>query len=274
MARRAGKRRPVIIRDIKPPAMLATDLYQAGYADMLSAWEQAVDPIMAAYRLTLAQIATDATHDSPADIEGEIAAAERGMASLFLLLTPRLRDLALRVERWHRARWVAAVLAASSVNIGTMIGPESMRVTLDTAIARNVGLIRSISDEARTRISAAVFDGLRNRTPADEVAKQVRAATGMARARARRVASDQLAKLTSALADERRREVGIVDWMWRHSGKLHPREEHKARDGNIYSDSPTRVGQSVMGKRIAAPPQDRPGQLPFCGCRSQSVLDI
>lgn len=273
MARRAGKRRPVIIRDIKPPAMLATDLYVAGYADMIAAWDAVTasdGPVMRAYRLSLAQLATD----SPADLEGKIAAAERSMASIFLTLTPRLANWALRVERWHRARWVAAVLAASSVNLGTMIGPEAMRVTLETAIARNVGLIRSISDEARQRISAAVFDGLRNRTPADEVAKQLRTASGMARDRARRVASDQLAKLTSALADERRREVGIVDWMWLHSGKKHPREEHKARDGKVYSDNPARVGKSVAGKQIAAPPPDRPGQLPYCGCRSRSVLDI
>ena len=270
MARRAGKRRPVIIRDIRPPAMLSTDLYQAGYADMIAAWEQAVDPVVAMYRLTLAQITTD----TPADIEGEIAAAERRLSGLFLLLTPRLRDWALKVERWQRGKWVAAVLAASTVNLGTMIGPEAVRVTLDTAIARNVALVRSISDEARTRISSAVFDGLRNRTPADEVAKLVRAATGMARDRARRVASDQLAKLTSALADERRREVGITVYEFLHSGKLHPRAEHKAVNGVLFSDDPAQVGDVILGKTVRAPlpPGMRAGQPPFCGCRTRSVL--
>lgn len=273
IARRAGKRRPVIVRDIRPPAMLATDLFQAAYAPMLAAWEAAIaqdGPIMAAYRLSLSQI----TADAPADIQGAVDNAERSIFSIFLTLTPRLSDWALKLERWHRGKWIAAVLAASSVNLGTMIGPDAARMTLEAAIARNVGLVRSISDEARARISAAVFDGLRNRTPADEVARQLRAAVGMGRDRARRVASDQLAKLTSALADERRREVGITEWQWLHSGKRHPRPEHVARDGNIYSDNPARVGGSIMGEKIAAPPQDRPGQLPYCGCRSRSVIDI
>jgi len=133
-----------------------------------------------------------------------------------------------------------------------------MRATLETTIEWNTALIRDVSAVTQQRIGNAVYDGLRNRTPARDVAKNIRGSVGMSRDRSVRIASDQLNKLTSSLADERRREAGIDTWMWRSSHKLHYRPEHAARDGKEYTDETA--------------PQDRPGQLPYCGCRSQAVV--
>lgn len=82
----------------------------------------------------------------------------------------------------------------------------------------------------------------------------------MGRARSVRIASDQLSKITSSLAEERRREAGIDTWRWRHSGKRHPRADHVARNGKEYTDETA--------------PKDRPGQLPYCGCRGQAVITL
>jgi uncharacterized protein with gpF-like domain len=256
LARAQGVRRTKVLRDIKPPAMFATNLYHAVYAPIVQEWSMAVPAIMAEYSRALGDITTD----SPADVQAAIDGADNAASVLFFSLTPRLKDWALRVEKWQRSKWRGAVLSASNVDIGQLIGPFDVRATLDTTIARNVGLIKDVSAQARQRISSAVFDGLRNRTPARDVAKLVRAAVGMSRRRSVNIASDQLNKLTSALADERRREAGIHDWLWLHSGKLHPREEHKARDGKEYSD--------------ANAPNDRPGMLPYCGCRQRGVLKL
>ena len=80
------------------------------------------------------------------------------------------------------------------------------------------------------------------------------------RARSQRIASDQLTKLNSSLASERRRQAGLDEWEWKSSHKLHFRPEHAARDGKVYSD--------------ATAPNDLPGQLPFCGCRELAVLNF
>jgi hypothetical protein len=62
--------------------------------------------------------------------------------------------------------------------------------------------------------------------------------------------------------------------MWRHSAKLHPRAEHLARNGNLYSSDASMVGREVDGKTVRedVPSNDRAGIRPFCGCREQSVL--
>lgn len=253
---RNPRRKRIPLREIAPPATLATDLYRSVYLPVVEAWSHAVDRIVATYERTLAQMVTD----SPADIDNDLSTLGRELDRLILTLTPRLRDWAIRLERWHRGKWRGAVLSATGVDLQTMIGPADAAETVEALIARNVGLVRNISDEARGRISDAVFRGLTNRTPARDVAKEMREAVGMARARAIRVASDQLTKATSALDTERMREAGIDAWLWRHSGKLHAREEHKARDGKRYT--------------FEEPPPEMPGQLPYCGCRKQAVVEF
>ena len=253
------RRSSIVLRDIAPPATMATNLFRACYLPVITAWSDALPRINADYERALAELTTD----SPADVRAEIDGAAEAINRLVLILTPEVRDWALSIERWHRGKWRGAVLSATGVDLQTMLGPEDVRASLETSIEWNVALIRDVNQQAQQRISNAVFDGLRNRTPAREVAKSIAdvispTAKGSVRARSVRIANDQLSKITSALAEERRREAGIDTWKWRHSGKRHPRVDHQARNGKEYTD--------------ATAPQDMPGRLPFCGCRSQAVV--
>lgn len=258
MARRARKsrKREVTLRQIIAPATFASDLYAAAYAPVIAVWNVAAERIVAEYERTLSAM----TADSPADIGQVLSGVDGELLRIVLSVRLRLEQWALRTERWHRGKWRGAVLSATAVDIGTMLGAEPVRDMLGAAVERNVGLVKSVSEQARQRISDAVFRGLTNRTPARDVAKQITEATGMARRRAVNIASDQLTKLTSALDAERRREAGIDTFEWVHSGKVHPRPEHEARNGKRYSDDD--------------PPADMPGELPFCGCTSRAVLSL
>lgn len=267
---RNPRRKSITLREIVAPQMEAQNLYAACYRPVVNLWSEASRRIIAEYERTLSQM----TQDSPADVQAEIDAAGEAFNRLFLTLTPALRDWALKVESVVRGRWRGAVLSATGVDLQTLLGPADARDTLESYIAWNTDLIRDVSDQARKRISDRVFSGLTQRKPAREVAKEIREAVGMARDRSIRIASDQLSKVSASLADERRREAGLEVWAWHHSGKRHPRVEHQARDGLLYSDNPALVGKKVGGKVIHAPPErgQLPGQLPFCGCRSRGVL--
>ncbi|MBB5709330.1 phage minor head protein [Sphingomonas xinjiangensis] len=272
LARRARnpRRKAIVIRDIVPPAVLSTDLYRAAYLPVVTAWERHAAGIAEEYARTLSGMTTD----SAEDLQARLDAASSELERLFILLDSALRDWTVRTEAWQRDKWRGAVLSATGVDLGTMLGPEDVRETLASYLAWNSDLVRDVSAQTRKRISHAVFSGLQNRTPAREVAKSIREATGLARDRSQRIASDQLSKVSSALADERRRQAGISYWKWRHSGKLHPRVRHQDRDGDIYADTAAGAGGEVDGKTVLAPPEanDLPGRQPYCGCRSQSVL--
>lgn len=258
MARRARKtrRKEIVLKPIPAPATMASDLYAGTYAPVVKTWEAAIPVIIAQYERSLA----DMTTDSPATIGEVLTRTESGVTSLVVDIRLALAAWAARIERWQRARWRSTVLTATGVDLDTMLGPQAMRMTTGAAIERNVGLVRSVSEQTRTRIGEAVFRGLNRRSPAAEVAKEIRTATGMARRRAMNIAADQTVKITAALNQERRREAGIDTWEWVHSGKLHPREEHRARNGKRYSDDDA--------------PEDTPGELPFCGCTERAVLSL
>ena len=272
LARRAKnpRRKSITIRDVAPPAMLATDLYQAAYKPVVALWTRYAERIAAEYERSLSALTTDA----PVDIQALLDEAGSELDRLFIILDAALRDWTLKTEAWSRGKWRGAVLSATGVDLQTVIGPEDVRETLDSYLTWNTQLVRDVSAQTRQRISNAVFAGLQNRTPAREVAKEIREATGLARDRSLRIASDQLSKLSGALADERRREAGLTVWEWVHSGKRHPRSWHVQRNGRYYSDDRARIGTEVDGKTVEAEPDrgDLPSRPPYCGCRARSVL--
>lgn len=268
MTRRARniRRASVTLRPIVPPATLATNLYRAVYLPVIREIEAAIPSILATYTRSLAELTTDAPADVRADLDGVSATLQR----LILTLEPRLRDWIIRIEAWHRNRWRGAVLTASGVDLGTLIGPETARQTLEAAIEWNVNLLRDVGQQARQRISNAIFTGLSQRRAAREVAGDIREAVAMSRRRSIGIAADQLSKVTSALDAERMREAGLDRFQYRHSGKLHPREWHKARDGKIYELD---TGKQVGGSDVIAP-DDAPGIPPWCACRRQGIISF
>lgn len=265
---RNPRRSAITLRPISPPATQATNLYRAAYLPIIQTWESGIARIMAEYERSLAQLQTD----SAATLETEIQRVEGNIGAFMLMVRPRLELWARAAEAWHRLRWKRNVLSATSVDLGTLIGPEDARETLQALIARNVGLVQSVSEQTRQRIADAVFRGLTNRTPSRDVARELSKAVGISRRRALNIAADQNVKLASALNDERRRQAGIDSWQWVHSSKAHPREEHVERDGKLYSENGDRIGQEYQGKKVRRVPEDLPGEKPHCGCTSKAVL--
>ena len=99
----------------------------------------------------------------------------------------------------------------------------------------------------------------------------------MGRRRALLVAADQNNKLSAALDQERMAEAGVTLWKFRHSGKRNPREEHKRRDGEIYTlgtNKQVKPDGSPMPGGSTIPAGRGPGELPWCGCRRQSYIPL
>ncbi|MFN3474074.1 MAG: phage minor head protein [Blastomonas sp.] len=270
LTRRArNPRRTVIpLRPIALPALQASQLYASVYLPVLNIWAASADTIVAAYAQSLAELQTD----SPADVTARIESAQTSAAGVIVQLRFAIGRWSAAVEAWHRRRWTANVLTATSVDLQTMLGASDVRATLATVIERNVALVSSVSDETKRRIADAAFRGLTERKTAAEFAREVRGFVDMSRARSKRIAGDQLSKMGGELNDERRRQAGIDSWEWIHSAKRNPREDHLARNGLFYSDNPERWGKRYEGRLFRKPPAERPSQLPFCGCTSRAVL--
>lgn len=256
LARAKGIRRSKItLRPVTLPGALASDLFSI-YAPILSQWTEALPTILASYERTLASMTTD----SPEDTVGIVSQVEAALTGVFVQIRPRLAVWAARVEAAHRRKWAATVLAGAKVDLSTMLGSGDVRQTVGAVIEANVSVVRSVADDTRKRIANAVLDGFQRRLPARDVAAAMREGIAIERRRSIRIAGDQLTKLGSQLNDERRRQAGITQWEWVHSGKVHARPEHVARNGEVYSED------DLL--------DDRPGYAINCGCTSRAVIDI
>lgn len=260
LARRKGIRRNVTLRPIEPTQAHATEL-AAIMVQAAALWRERIDLILAGYDPQPLPTGDTLTRDDA----GQMTAAIDGVAAEFMtrlavIITPALRRFAVGVEQWHRSKWIAAVRAGTGIDLSSVLTSLPTAETVEAFVSRNVALVRNISDQAQARIADAVWRGYQARTPMREVARELREAVDLGRDRARRVAADQSAKLVAALDDERRAEAGVTQYRWRHSGKLHYRPEHKARDGKVYKNG--------------EPKGDTPGMAPFCGCRAQAYLPV
>jgi len=263
LARASGKRRNIVFRPIIPTSAQATDL-AAILLPAVNIWALAKPRILAGYD------PKPFTADSASDMQSAIDQTAAEFSRVVFALGLQTRQWVLRIERWHRAKWVGAALSATGIDLGTVLTSGVDPETVEAFVARNVALAKNISDQAQARISDSVFRGYQQRTPVREVAKEIDEAVGLGKQRARAIAQDQLSKLSAALDTERMADAGIEMWKYRHSGKLHPRSTHKARDGRIYD--------LKTNKQIDGPDQiasgDGPGEPPYCGCRKQSYIRL
>lgn len=278
IARQKGFRRSsVTLRPIFTTQAQATEL-AAILAPAWQVWRDAEDRIMAGYDPAPLPTGDSLTIDTAAEIDAAIGeTAAEFLRRLVTTVTPGLRRFGTRIELWHRQKWASAVNAGTGVDLSTVLTSLPVQETVEAFVARNVALARNISDQAQARISDAVFRGYQQRTPARKVAKDIREATGMGRARSIRIASDQASKLSATLDDERMAEAGLELWKYRHSGKAHPRSWHKQRDGRIYTlhgNKQVNTDGSPMGGGETIEAGDAPGQPPFCACRKQAYLAL
>lgn len=259
IARQVGKYRRAVFtaRAIEPTKAQRDDLQRA-YMTLVRGWQagwrERIEP---AYGRALAEIIADDT----ADVQSAVGLTETQVAALAAAAGFTVERFVNEIEIWHRRRF-ATTFTPVGVNLGTLLTRGDVSQTLDAIIRENVSLIRSLSDQMRNGVSGAVFRGLQNRTPARDVAREIRRIAGVGQRRAELIASDQLAKLTSRLDEQRQRQAGIRKFKWQHSGKTNYRPEHLARDGDIFT----------WGEGIAE--SDPPGRAIRCGCRAQAVLEI
>lgn len=263
LTKRAGKtnRKSITLRAINPTSSQALEL-AAIVNQVVSAWSAAArGRIMTAYDRTMAErgVRDASVRDTVDDIQEEIDGAEAEIERLILTLTPKLRDWTVRIERWHRRKFVAAVLTPTGVDLSTFLNSE--RETMDAFRQGILSLIRNIDEDTRGRIAGAVWRGFQERTPRREVAREIAKAVQISRRRALFIASDQTVKMAARLDQARQEEAGISEYEWMKSGKLHPRQAHVVRDGVIYQWKKPPLG-------------GHPGTEPNCGCKARAHLRL
>lgn len=254
------RQKSLTLRPIETTKSQAQDLATI-YLRTVRVWEDSKATLAQTYADALAQ-QDGMTRDDASWLTAVIEFLNGEATTQITLFSALFEGWANSLVQWHTRRIVANLKYAGNVELASAMFDPRGGSTVGDALARNVALIRNVSDQTRGRISDIVFRGLQQRIPARDVAKEISEATGLARKRALRIASDQTVKLSAALDRQRMIDLGFDQFEWRHSRKAHPREWHKDRDGKVFRlDDPSLVG-------------DMPGDQPFCGCRAAPHMEL
>lgn len=225
-------------------------------------WRNAVaSQLLNYYEATLREKNPSFTGDSVEDIQRILGGLDDGAYRLILTLNPELRSWLVKAQKLHAARFVANAKTVAGVDLSTIITEGGVQTTVEAILQRNVALITNLSDTTRSSISEILFAGIQNRTPRVDLAKLISERLDIQRDRALRIASDQSTKLSASLDRERQEEIGINKFIWQHSGKVHFRPEHKARDGKVFSWQDPKLADDLPGMKIN------------CGCKAKGYIE-
>lgn len=254
---RAAGAKPRSFRRIVPTEALRAQM-AAPYFAMVRAWAAERDAILAAYAVALpdrgASLAADASYRIQRAIDDAAARVERQLAQ-FQRTYPAIMT---QVDRWHVRQWVQRVQTATGVDVSAMVGGETTAVQAN-AVARNDQLLDQVHAETKGKMTAALLAALALRMTTAQAGSEATAVLGRARKRVARIGVDQTDQLSAEMDRARREAAGLARFRWHHTPQRHPREDHRARDGRVYSS------------RNA--PNDRAGALPFCKCWEEPLWD-
>ncbi len=141
---------------------------------------------------------------------------------------------------------------------------KTVKDVLDSVIAENVALIRSIPQEYLTEVQGIVMRSYSRGRDLHYMTTELKSRYGVTQRRAALISRDQSNKINSSVQQARQLQIGIVDALWQHSsaGKV-PRPSHVAANGKPYKIA---EGRLIDGEYIF------PGQKINCRCTSRSIL--
>lgn len=195
--------------------------------------------------------------------------AEHEFASLDVL-TSRLvsiasntvrRILNLEAER-HTATFMAAAKRVLGIDLMAVVRQEDLADYLDSATARNVGLIKGLLEDNAKRIKVAVLDAVINGRSATVLRKTLTKQFGIADRRAKLIARDQIAKTNSDLNRIRQVQAGVTSYQWMTAHDERVRKLHRALDGREYK----------YGEETGAEGGLAPGQPVNCRCIARGIV--
>lgn len=129
---------------------------------------------------------------------------------------------------------------------------------LNVWIGTNIGLIKSLEDQALQQIKYQVQSGFAKGLVSSEIAKNISGRVDVAKSRAKLIGRDQVSKLNGQLNKERQQEIGVTSYVWNTSHDERVRPTHADNDGETFrwDEPPSETGnpgEDINCRCIAIP---------------------
>lgn len=174
--------------------------------------------------------------------------------------------LGREVVNVNRDEWIA--IAKSVLGVVPAAGLGGYATQVEAFSLTTTGLITKLTDEMYGQVRERILDGYRAGKRSTAIKKELLSMGKSlppgpfkkASTRATLIARDQVEKLNSEITRLRQTDAGVEKYVWRTAGDNRVRDEHAAREGEIFQwKSP--------------PPDGHPGEAINCRCFAEPVLD-
>lgn len=184
------------------------------------------------------------------------------MASMVRLVSQQVQELLGLASANHTKKFMAAARRTFGIDLAAVVSQNDLEAYLNAAALRNAGLIKGFSDDLVRTVQQYTTTYLIQGKSAAELKTVLKERLGVSDSRARLIARDQTAKLTSDLNRKRHEDAGIDQYDWRTSHDERVRPLHKKLDGLRYK----------YGEPTGAEGGLPPGQPIQCRCVAQGVV--
>ena len=141
-------------------------------------------------------------------------------------------------------------------------------------IAQNTRIITKMSRDYIERVAASVNNGFVEGLRHEEIAVQIRKATGITWRKAGLIARNEIGNLNAQITKKRNEDIGIKEYKWRTSHDERVRGNPSGLYPNANPSHYARDGKTYSYKKGAGARDRHPGLGIQCRCTMESIIDL
>lgn len=178
-------------------------------------------------------------------------------------------SMVLKANNTSKLSLNSSIKKLTGLALKTDFIPDGLKEVIKGSIAENVSLIKSIPEQYFKDITGSVMRSITSGFGVKELKQNLEKYYGETDRRAKNIALDQTRKAYNSINKQRMIASGFTKFKWLHSaGGQHPRKDHIAMSGNVYSFNDLPVIDKRTGERGI------PGQAINCKCVMQPVYEF
>jgi SPP1 gp7 family putative phage head morphogenesis protein len=177
-------------------------------------------------------------------------------------------DIGQKTSAWNNVQWRKTMKSVLGVDFFQR--EPWLSDIMKSFEKENVGLIKSITDQAVNNIEGMVHRGVTNGDRFTKIQKQIQNQFDVTKNRARLIARDQVSKLNGQITMTRQQSLGIERYVWSTSLDERVRGNPAGKYPNSQYDHWEREGKEFSWND--PPPDGHPGQPINCRCVALPVI--
>lgn len=152
-------------------------------------------------------------------------------------------------------------------DVGPLLRDGQMTPFFRQVVGQNVGLIRSLSEDALPTLKNKLVAMIAADAKSDTIADAIQAYFGVTRTKAKGLARDQVSKLNGKVNEFRQKSLGGSRYTWRGSQDERERPDHRRLEGTVQLWSKPPIVDRASGRR------GHPGEDFFCRCWAEMKVE-